>query len=79
MRLATRALGSLRHAVGLDTIWPRQWLCYLAAVVSIFEYTVSNKGGLPKLPCHCHDCGARFVLGAGKSCITSYLRCSAHA
>ena len=40
-RLDTRAPGSLRHAARF--------------VVSICEYTVSNKGGLP---CHCHDCGA---------------------
>ena len=56
-RLDTRAPGSLRLAVGPETSWPRQWLCYLAAVVSISmicEYTASNKGGLP---CHCHDCG----------------------
>ena len=35
------------------------WLCYLAAVVSIGEYMVSNKGGLP---CHCHDCGRSWEL-----------------
>ena len=52
-RLNTRALGSLQHAARLETSWPGQWLCYLAAVVSICEYTVSNKGGLP---CHYHDC-----------------------
>ena len=60
-RLDTRAPGSLRHAARLETSWPRQWLRYLAAVVSICEYTVSNKGGLP---CHCHDCGRLWVLCA---------------
>ena len=42
-RLDTRAPGSLRHAVRLETSWPGQWLRYLAAVVSMCEYTVSNK------------------------------------
>ena len=41
--------------VGLDNGLIR----YLAAVVSICEYTVSNKGGLP---CHCHDCGRLWGL-----------------
>ena len=59
-RLNTRTPGSLRHAVRLETSWPGQWLCYLAAVVSICEYTVSNKGGLP---CHCHDCGQSYFVG----------------
>ena len=52
VRLNTRAPGSLRHAARLETSWPGQWLRYLAAVVSICEYMVSNKGGLL---CHCHD------------------------
>ena len=34
--------GSLRHAARLNTSWPGQWLHYLAAVVSICEYTVSG-------------------------------------
>ena len=34
--------GSLRHAARLKTSWPGQWLHYLAAVVSICEYTVSG-------------------------------------
>ena len=59
-RLDIRAPGSLRHAARLETSWPGQWLRYLAAVVSICEYTVSNKGGLP---CHCHDCGHIFCEG----------------
>ena len=59
-RLDTHALGSLQHAARLKTSWPGQWLHYLAAVVSICEYTVSNKGGLP---CHCHDCGHIFCEG----------------
>ena len=54
VRLDTSAPGSLQHAARLETSWSGQWLCYLAAVVSICEYTVSNKGGLP---CHSHDCG----------------------
>ena len=58
-RLDTRVPGSLRHAVRLETSWPGQWLHYLAAVVSIFEYTVSNKGDLP---CHYHDCGRPWGL-----------------
>ena len=42
-----------------DMLWDSRLVdldngCYLGAVVSICEYTVSNKGGLP---CHCHDCG----------------------
>ena len=62
-----------------ETSWPGQWLRYLAAVVSICEYTVSNKGGLP---CHCHDCGqlwglcphALYLVGAtsGKSLLQWY-------
>ena len=43
-RLDTRAPGSLRHAARLETSWPGQWLCYLAAVVSICEYTYLIKG-----------------------------------
>ena len=58
-RLDTRAPGSLRHAARLKTSWPGQWLCYLAAVVSIGEYMVSNKEGLP---CNCHDCGQLWAL-----------------
>ena len=53
-RLDTRPPASLRRAVRLETSWPGQWLCYLPAVVSICEYTVSNKGGLA---CPYHDCG----------------------
>ena len=42
-RLDTRAPGFLRHAARLKTsCWPGQWLHYLAAVVSICEYTVSG-------------------------------------
>ena len=59
VRLDTRVPGSLQHAARLETSWPGQWLCYLAAVVSVCEYTVSNKGGLP---CHCHDCGQLWEL-----------------
>ena len=58
VRLDTRALGSLRHPARLKTSSAGQWLRYLAAVVSICEYTVSNKGGLP---CHCHDWGRSIV------------------
>ena len=43
----------------LKISWPGQWLQYLAAVVSICEYTVSNKGGLL---CHCHDYGRSWGL-----------------
>ena len=53
MRLDTRVPGSLWHAARLETSWPGQWLRYLAAVVSICEYMISNKAGLL---CHCHDC-----------------------
>ena len=53
-RLDTRALGSLRRAARLETSLPGQWLHYLAAVVSICEYIVSNEGGLL---CHGHDSG----------------------
>ena len=67
-RSETRAPRSLRHAARLETSWPGQILCYLAAVVSICEYTVSNKVGLP---CHClGDCGgyicphALYFVGA---------------
>ena len=42
--------------VGLDNRVP---LASIAAVVSICEYTVSNKGGLP---CHClGDCGGTAI------------------
>ena len=58
-RLDTHALGSLQHAARLKTSWPGQWLHCLAAVVSICEYTVSNKRGLP---CHRHDCGRSWEL-----------------
>ena len=54
VRLDTHVPESLRLAARLQTSWPGQWLHYLTAVVSICEYTVSNKRGLP---CHCHDCG----------------------
>ena len=41
-KLDTRAPGSLGHAARLETSWSGQWLRYLAAVVSICEYTVSG-------------------------------------
>ena len=44
-RLDTCALGSLRHVARPETSSPGQWLCYLAAVVSICEYTVYNTAG----------------------------------
>ena len=58
-KLDTRAPGSLWYAARLKTSWPGQWLRYLAAVVSICEYMVSNKGGLP---CHYHDYGRSWGL-----------------
>ena len=52
-RLNTRAPRSLQHAARLETSWPGQ--SGYTAVVSICEYTVSNKRGLP---CPClGDCG----------------------
>ena len=59
VRLDTHVPESLRLAARLQTSWPGQWLRYLTAVVSICEYTVSNKGGLL---CHCHDCGQSWGL-----------------
>ena len=58
-RVDTRPLGSVQHAARLETSWPGRWLRYLAAVVSICVYTVSNKGGLPS---HCHDCRQSWEL-----------------
>ena len=64
MRLDTRVPGSLWHAARLETSWPGQWLRYLAAVVSICEYTVSNKGGLP---CYSHDCRRSTAIPPGSA------------